>query len=46
MASVKDIFWCEDERLKEDLRNYVVQNMKQKEMFDFQKETFPPMLGA
>ena len=46
MARVKDISWCEDERLQEDLRNYVGQNMKRKEMFDFQKETFPPMLGV
>ena len=46
MASVKDISWCEDERLQEDLRNYVGQNMTWKGMLDFQKETFPPMLGV
>ena len=40
MASLKEISWCEDERLQEDLRNYVGQNMKRKEKLDFQRD-FP-----
>ena len=41
MASLRDISWCEDVRLQEDLRNYVRQNMKRKEMLDFLKRDFP-----
>ena len=41
MASLRDIPWREDVRLQEDLRNYVRQNMKRKEMLDFLKRDFP-----
>ena len=38
MASLRDMSWCKDVRLQEDLRNYVGQNMKRKEMLDFFKK--------
>ena len=41
MASLRDISWREDVRLQEDLRTYVRQNMKRKEMLDFLKRDFP-----
>ena len=42
MASLRDISsWREDVRLQQDLRNYVRQNMKRKEMLDFLKRDFP-----
>jgi len=40
MAS-RDGSWCEDVRLQGDLRNYVRQGMKRKEMLDFLKRDFP-----
>ena len=41
MASLSDISWYEDVRLQEDLRNYVRQNLKRKEMLDFLRRDFP-----
>ena len=41
MVSLRDISWREDVPLQEDLRNYVRQNMKRKEMLDFLKRDFP-----
>ena len=41
MASLRDISWCEDVRLQEDLRNYMWQNRKRKEMIDFLRRDFP-----
>ena len=40
-ASLRDISWCEDVRLQDDLRNYVRQNLKRKEMLDFLRRDFP-----
>ena len=39
--ATRDDSWCEDVRLQEDLRNYVRQGMKRKEMLDFLKRDFP-----
>ena len=39
--ATRDGSWCEDVRLQEDLRNYVRQGMKRKEMLDFLKRDFP-----
>ena len=41
MASLGVISWCEDVRLQGDLRNYVRQNLKRKEMLDFLRRDFP-----
>ena len=47
MASEKDISWCEDERLQEDIFEKLCKaELEAKGMLDFQKETIPPMLGA
>lgn len=39
--ATRDGSWCEDVRLQEDLRNYVRQGMKRKELLDFLKRDFP-----
>lgn len=39
--ATRDGSWCEDVRLQEDLRKYVRQGMKRKEMLDFLKRDFP-----
>ena len=39
MVSLREISWCEDVGLQEDLRNYVGQNMKRKDIF--LKRDFP-----
>ena len=41
MASLRDISSCEDVRSQGDLRNYVRQNLKRKEMLDFLRRDFP-----
>ena len=41
MSRIRNSEWKEDERLKEDLQNYVLQNLKRIEVLDFMKRDFP-----